>query len=107
MPNQQHKAKELRYWAALLAADGSTVINAAVGANVEDLAGRRLEQAQLIAAETSHMILMHAEDAAVLPAQGYVQIDGTLYLVDYTQDPRNPRPNMWTEIYCHVERSGN
>lgn len=103
----RHTAKELLYWASILASDGATVITAAVGAGVEDLAGRRLEQAQLESAETSHMIVMHAADAAQLPAQGYVLCDGVLYVVDYTRDPRDPRPHVWTEVYCHVEKGGN
>ena len=100
-----HSAKELRFWGTLLAPDGQTVIAQSVGCDVRDLSGRRLEQAQLISAETSHMILMRYADAEALPEQGYVEVDGVLYVVDYTQDPRQPRPYMWTEIYCHVERS--
>lgn len=108
---RQHTTKELRYWATLLQPDGATVITASVGAGIEDLSGRRLEQAQLISAETTHMILTHYADALALPNQGYVQVtdpgsgEVTLYVVDYIEDPRLPRPRTWTEIYCHVERA--
>lgn len=67
--------------------------------------GRRLEQAQLISSETSHLIVMHAGDARTVTTSGYLLVDGTLYVVDYLQDPRAPRPKMWTEIYAHVERT--
>ena len=110
---RQHAAKELRYYANVLAPDGATVLASGLGAGIEDLSGRRLEQAQLIASETSHMILMRYADAVQIPTQGYLQVADlgtgavTLYVVDYTQDPRNPRPRVWTEVYCHVEKAGN
>jgi len=102
-----HTANELRYKASLLAADGATVLATGVACGIEDLAGSRLEQAQLQAVETTHMIVMHAGDAALLPLRGYVNVENLLYIVDYSRDPRTPRANMWTEIYCHVERTGN
>lgn len=110
---RQHAASELRYWAALLGPDGQTVLTAQVGAGIEDLSGRRLEQAQLISSETSHMILLRFLDAQPLPAQGYVQVTDpgtgvvTLYIVDYLEDPRKPRPRVWVEVYCHVERDNS
>lgn len=108
-----HQAKELRYWADILNTDGVTVLTSQVGAGVEDLSGRRLEQAQLMSAETSHMILLHYPDAAALPNQGYIRITDpgssavTLYVVDYLQDTRQPRPRLWIEVYCHVERDNS
>jgi hypothetical protein len=102
-----HTANELLYKAQILAADAATVLAPNVGCGVSDLSGRRLEQAQLVASETTHMILMRAGDAAVLTSSSYVSTGGTLYVVDYTTDPRIPRPGMWLEVYCHVERSGN
>lgn len=110
---KKHEAKELRYDVTLMQPDGVTAIGSPIGASIEDLSGRRLEQAQLIAAETSHMILLRYPDALPLPPQGYIQVadPGTgltaLYIVDYTTDPRVPRPRAWTEVYCHVERAGN
>lgn len=110
---RQHTASELRYTADLLLPDGATVVVSQVGAGIEDLSGRRLEQAQLISAETSHMILARYADAQALPAQGFIRVTDpgsgvvTLYVVDYAQDPRKPRPRVWTEVYCHAERAGN
>lgn len=110
---KQHAAKELRYVASLLSTDGATVLTASVGAGIEDLSGRRLEQAQLMVAETTHMILLRYADAQALPPQGYIQVVDpgsgatTLYIVDYFQDPRIPRPRVWTEVYCHVMRSNS
>lgn len=104
----KHAAKELRYSVDLLAADGATVLLAGAGAGITDLSGNRLEQAQLMAAETTHMILLRYLDAKALPKQGYVRVIDpdtsaiTLYIVDYIADPRNPRPRIWTEVYCHV-----
>lgn len=110
---KQHAAKDLRYVADLMDVDGSTVLTPGIGAGIEDLSGRRLEQAQLMSAETSHMVLLRYADAQALPNQGYVQVTdpntgiATLYVVDYTQDPRNPRPRVWVEVYCHVERTSD
>jgi hypothetical protein len=110
---KQHSAKELRYDAALLAPNASTVLTASVGASVEDLTGRSLEQAQLISAETSHRIVLRYADALALPARGYVRVTDpgssvvTLYVVDYLSDPRTPRPRVWVEVYCHAERAGH
>jgi hypothetical protein len=99
-----HSANELNYQANILAADGSTVLATGIAAGIEDLTGRRLEQAQLSAPETSHMILFRALDALTLTADGYVSIEGVLYIVDYFIDPRKPRAGTWKEVYCHVER---
>ena len=107
---KQHAAKDLRYTVNLMDIDGSTVLVPNVGAGIEDLSGRRLEQAQLMAAETSHMVLLRYADGLPLPNQGYVQVTDpgssavVLYIVDYIQDPRIPRPRVWTEVYCHVMR---
>jgi hypothetical protein len=107
----QHSAKELQYTADLLDTDATTVLASQVGAGINDLAGRRLEQAQLISAETSHMILLRYADGLALPPQGYIQVTDpdtaavTLYVVDYIQDPRKPRPRVWTEAYCHAVRA--
>src|SRR4051812_42035720 len=104
---RNHTANQLKFRGNILAPDGVTVLTSAVPCGLEDLSGRRLEQAQLIAAETSHMILMRTGDASTLTDAGYISVEGTLYIVDYRQDPREPRPKMWLEVYCHVERSGN
>ncbi len=110
---RQHAAKEMRYWANILDTDGATVLVSQVGAAIEDLSGRRLEQAQLMSAETTHMILLRYADGLPLPNQGYVQVTDpgsgatTLYIVDYLLDPRAPRPRVWTEVYCHVERTNS
>jgi hypothetical protein len=110
---RQHAAKEIRYTVDILDVDGSTVLAPGIGAGISDLAGRRLEQAQLISAETSHMILLRYADSLSLPNQGYIQMadpntgTATLYIVDYTQDPREPRPRVWVEVYCHVGRDNS
>jgi hypothetical protein len=104
----QHAAKEIRYTADLMAPDGASVVMAGVGVGIEDLSGRRLEQAQLVSAETSHMVLLRYADALSLPIQGYIRVTDpgsgivTLYVVDYAQDPRTPRPRVWLEVYCHA-----
>lgn len=102
-----HSAKELRYWATIIAPDGTTVLAGPVGANVQDLAGQTRAQAQLEAPETTHMILMRGPDTVTLTNSGYVQVDGVLYIVDYTRDPSIPRPGMWLEVFCHVERTAS
>ena len=102
-----HSANELIDVAQVLGPDAATVVAEDIPCGVTDLAGRRLEQAQLIAAETTHMVLMRANDGSVVTDSSYLDIDGLTYFVDYRQDPRKPRPKMWTEIYCHVERQGN
>ena len=110
---KQHAAKELRDTADLMDTDGTTVLVSQVGAGIQDLSGRRLEQAQLMSAETTHMVLLRYADALPLPNQGYLQVTDpgsgavTLYIVDYTQDPRVPRPRVWTEVYCHVMRTNS
>jgi hypothetical protein len=103
---RRHSANELIYTANILGPDGTTAVASGVPCGVEDLAGRRLEQAQLIASETSHMILMRTPDTAALTDSSYIACDGNVYVVDYRQDPRSPRPKMWTEVYCHLERAG-
>lgn len=108
---RQHTASELKYSVDLLDTDAVTVLMSQAGAGVEDLSGRRLEQAQLMAAETSHMLLLRYLDGSALPAQGYVRVTDpgsglvTLYIVDYILDPRQPRPRVWLEVYCHVMRT--
>lgn len=110
---KQHAAKDLRYTADLMDTDGTTVLVSQVGAGIDDLSGRSLEQAQLMSAETTHMVLLRYTDGLPLPNQGYVQVTDpgsgavTLYIVDYVQDPRVPRPRVWTEVYCHVERDNS
>jgi hypothetical protein len=109
---RQHTASELRYTADLMDTDAATVL-VQVGAGIEDLSGRRLEQAQLMAAETTHMLLLRYTDGKPLPNQGYIRVTDpdtgavVLYVVDYMQDPRIPRPRVWTEVYCHVVRSNS
>jgi hypothetical protein len=100
-----HTANELRHICDILAADGTTVLASSVRNGLEDLVGKRLEQAQLVSAETSHTILLHTGDADTLTESGYIRCEGVLYIVDYKMDPRVPRPGMWTEVYCHVERT--
>jgi hypothetical protein len=101
----RHNANQLRDYANVLASDGATVLTTGIACGVSDLSGRRLEQAQLISAETSHMILLRTADASALTVSSYIQCEGLLYIVDYLQDPREPRAGMWTEVYCHIERN--
>lgn len=100
-----HTANELRDYAVILAPDGATVLASGVHCGIEDLQGRRLEQAQLSAPQTSHVILFRTEDAVLLTEEGYVTVnaDGRLYQMDYLHDPRQPRTGMWLEAFCHAE----
>lgn len=103
-----HSANELTERASLLDVDGVTVLAANVYCGIEDLAGRRLEQAQLSAAETTHKFTFRSADVALLPSAGYITSNGKLYIVDGPPlDPRVPRPGMWAEILCHVEGVAN
>lgn len=100
-----HNANELREQANILAADGSTVLASGVACGVTDIAGERQEQAQLDMPKTTHMILFRGADATLLQPSGYIQVSGVLYIMDYPIDPRVPRPGVWLEAYCHVERT--
>ena len=102
-----HSANELLYRAYILAADGKTIVTSGIPCGVSDVTGRRDEQAQLSASVTQHTIVMRYADAASLTASSYVLCDDVLYVVDFTEDPRKPRPKMWLDVFCHVERSGN
>ena len=102
---KQHSSSELLYWGQILDTDGATVLAPTVACGMESLSGRRMEQAQLTEARTSHMVLFHFGDAVLLTDDGYVTINGVLYVVDYTRDPATPRPGMWREVFCHVERT--
>lgn len=101
---RMHSANELKYAANILGPDNSTVRASGIRVGVMDLTGRTLAQAQLINSETSHIILLRRGDAAGLDKSCYIVCDGTTYIVDYYLDPRSPRPNMWIEVYCHVEQ---
>ena len=106
----RHTANELIYQATILGPDAVTVLGAGA-CGVRDLSGRILEQAQLIASTTTHLIVMRALDAITVTDASYITCDGTLegvlFIVDHAPlDPRIPRPGMWAEIYCHVERTG-
>jgi hypothetical protein len=109
---RSHTADELKYTAQILDSDGTTVLGTA-RCGVEDLSGRRLEQAQLVSSETSHTLTMRYADAfAYVKDSGYISVEmdlgvNILYVVDSRPlDPRQPRPKMWLEISCHVERAG-
>lgn len=102
---RSHSASEFRYYGNVIGPDGTSIRITGVGLGLEDLQGRRLEQAQLTKPETSHVLTFRFGDVTgQLDESCYVQVEGVLYIVDYLRDPRNPRPNMWTEAYCHVER---
>lgn len=99
-----HSAGELRFSATLLGPDASTVRVTGLRVGLTDLTGRRLEQAQLIAAETSHvMVARYGDVVSQLDTSCYMVVDGITYIVDYMTDPRTPRPYMWVEIFCHAE----
>jgi hypothetical protein len=98
-----HTTNELKFRADILGPDGSTVLASNVYAGIEDLTGVRREQAQLVNAESSHMILFRVLDASTLTKAGYVRIDGLLYIVDWFGYPNEPRPDVWLEVYCHLE----
>lgn len=109
----KHSAKEIRYTVDLLRGDATTVVASGIGAGLTDLTGRQLEQAQLVAAETSHMLVLRYADGKDIPQRGYVRLvdpgslQTTLFIVDYILDTRDPRPRVWIEVYCHVEKAGN
>lgn len=96
-----HSSNELRTTGDVLGPDYSFRAQG-VYAGVFDLSGKRLEEAQLVTAETTHMVLFHAADVTTLDNACYLSIDGATYVVDYITDPRVPRPGMWTEVYCHA-----
>lgn len=106
---KRHTASELKYTAIILDTDATTA-KASAYAGVEDLSGRRLEQAQFMSAETTHMILFRYLDGRAVPNQGYISVTdpdssvATLFVVDFVMDPRQPRPRVWTEVYCHVTK---
>ena len=101
-----HSAKELRYTAQVLASDADTVLVAKVAVGVEFLSGRRLEHAQLIASETSHMFVLRALDAKVVTDSCYFRVSGVLYEIDYLAPNIDMRPGNWQEVFCHVVRGG-
>jgi hypothetical protein len=100
-----HSASQLRFIGDILGPD-STPRATGVRCGVDNLAGRRLEQAQLTNSEVSGMILFRAGDATLLDRSCYVVVDGVTHVVDYILDPNDPRPGMWLEVYCHVEGNG-
>jgi len=102
---RSHTANELRDRVDILAANGSTVLLSNVCAGITDITGQRREQAQLVAAETTHMVLFRTGDIGVLSNSSYIRSGGVLYIVDYISDSRIPRPGIWTEVFCHVERT--
>ena len=102
-----HSTNELQYYGQILDTDGSTVLADNVPCGVKDLSGDVREQMQLSAPQTTHRIVMRAGDGASVTESGYVQVESLLYIVDYKADPRVPRPNMWTEVFCHVERTNS
>lgn len=99
-----HSANELRDYGQILAADAATVLIESVSCGLQNLSGRRLDQAQLESALTTHMILFHFADVAgELLNSCYIAVDTVTFIVDYKRDPRQPRPGMWLEVYCHLE----
>ena len=101
-----HSAKELKYTAQVLGSDSVTVLVAKVAVGVEFLSGRRLEHAQLISAETSHMVVLRELDAKAVTDSSYFNIGGVMYEVDYLPPSISTRPGNWQEVYCHVVRGG-
>lgn len=99
-----HNANELTTTAQIMDASRN-VLTDGVPCGVEDLTGRRLEQAQHTMPETTHMILTRWPDTQSLKESGYLFCEDTLYVVDYFRDPRVPRARMWREVYCHAERT--
>lgn len=100
-----HSANQLRFIADILGPD-STLRASGIRVGQEMLSGKRLEQAQLIASETSHMLLFRANDAVTLDESCYVVIDGVTYIVDYKNAVNDPRPGMWLEVFAHIENGG-
>lgn len=99
-----HTANELTQIADVLGPDG--IVRTSIRVGVTDLTGRRLEQAQLVASETSHMIVCRAADSLLLDSSCYVTVDGITYVVDAITDPKVPRPGVWREVYAHVSNGG-
>jgi hypothetical protein len=100
-----HTASELRFIGDILGPD-SVVRAQKVRCGVDNLSGRRLEQAQLTNSEVSAMIVFRKGDAALLDKSCYVVVDGVTHVVDYLMDSNEPRPGMWLEVYCHIEGDG-
>lgn len=100
-----HNANELQFVGDILGPD-DTVRASGLRMGVTYLSGRRLEQAQLISSETSHMILLYTADATTLDDSCYIVVDSVTYVVDYLADPSEPRPKMWTEAFSHIENGG-
>jgi len=100
-----HSTNDLKFRADIIAPDGTTVLASNVYAGQEDITGARVDQQQLDNAESNHVITFRKPDAALLSRSGYVRIDGVLFIVDYFSEPNAPRPGMWLEVYCHVERT--
>lgn len=101
----KHSPSELFYRADILGPDMVPRYQEQY-AGLQDLSGRRLEQAQLVSSETTHCAVFNAKDVPLLDESCYISIEGTLYVVDYKLDPRQPRPGMWLEVYCHVAKGG-
>lgn len=100
-----HSADELIYSADILGPDASLRISG-VRVGVKDLVGEALEQAQLVGSKASRLIVIRTPDATTLDYSCYIVVDGITYIVDNLNDPRSPRPGMWTEVQCHVEQGG-
>lgn len=77
---------------------------AGVWASVEDLGGRRLEQAQLLEAETTHRFVIRY--IPNMQSDVFVVFDQVTYYVDYIRDPGYPMRRRYLELLAHKVRDG-
>lgn len=101
-----HSTSELMFVADILGPDALTIRATGVRVGVKDLTGKALEQAQYQASEVSQVIVIRTLDASTLDTSCYIVVEGITYIVDYLTDPRDPRPGMWTEAFCHIINGG-
>jgi SPP1 family predicted phage head-tail adaptor len=77
----------------------ATPVASGLLAEVEDLAGRRLEQAQLSNVETTHMFKVWYTPAITFDC--FISFAAAIYAIDYILDKGKPVRNMYMELYAH------
>jgi len=95
---------KMQYRVDVIAADGITVLYSGVPSGVEDLSGKRLEQAQLINNETTHLVSMVFRPN--VSESCYILYGGRLFAVDYLLDPGVPLRGMFLQVYAHKVGGG-
>ena len=100
----KHTTTDLKHRVDILAGDGTTPLVTGAWAGIQDLTGKRLEQAQAVSSEVTTQITMRANP--LLVSSCFIQTDSVLYVVDYLLDPGEPRNGYWIEAYCHRVNDG-